>query len=62
MRFIVKDQCVGCGMCVVRCPQVFSMTAQGRSQAIAGDVPPEVEEDAIAAMVGCPMGAIEPVL
>lgn len=62
MRFTVKDQCVGCGMCVVRCPQVFSLNAEGKSQAIEGDVPPEAERSAIDAMVGCPMAAIEPVL
>ena len=62
MRFRVRENCVGCGMCIVRCPQVFSMTAQGRSQAMEGDIPPETETAAIDAIVGCPMGAIEPVL
>lgn len=62
MRFRVKDNCVGCGMCVVRCPQVFSLTVQGFSKAIEGDIPPEAETTAIDAMIGCPMGAIEPVL
>ena len=46
MKFHVNADCIGCGLCVSTCPEVFTMT----DEAAATD-----------AMQTCPVGAIESV-
>ncbi len=59
MKYYVNENCIGCGLCTEICPQVFSLTDEGVSSAIEGDVPPEHEQSAQEAMESCPVGAIE---
>ena len=48
MKFIVNENCIGCGLCVGTCPEIFSMTDNGVAIASPLD-----------AMNGCPVQAIE---
>ncbi len=59
MTYRVNENCIGCGLCCELCPAVFSMTAAGVSAAAPGPVDAGEEDAAVAAMEGCPVGAIE---
>ena len=61
MKFKVNETCIGCGLCEGTCPAVFHMTDAGQAEAIPDAVPAEEEANAVAAMEGCPVGAIEKV-
>ncbi|GAV23887.1 ferredoxin [Carboxydothermus pertinax] len=54
-----QDLCVSCGFCVDNCPEVFSWNDEGKSQAIAGDVPEDLEEATRECIEGCPTEAIK---
>lgn len=60
MKFKVdKYSCIGCGACQAICSEIFEINDDG--YATAKDVlvsDPEVKEDAISAMEGCPTSAI----
>jgi ferredoxin len=34
MVSVDNELCIGCGICVDMCPEVFTMTAEGKAQAI----------------------------
>lgn len=59
MRYLVNEGCVGCGMCVGTCPEVFHMTDEGVAAAIVEDAPEECLDSAADARNGCPVSAIE---
>jgi ferredoxin len=59
MKFIVNENCIGCGLCVGTCPEIFSMTDNGVAIASPLEVHAELEESATDAMNGCPVQAIE---
>lgn len=59
MRYFVNENCIGCGLCVSICPEVFSMSDAGVSVASSNDVPNECLESAKEAAHGCPVDAIE---
>lgn len=59
MQFYVNEDCIGCGLCVSTCPEVFSMSDAGTAQAIEGEVAPELLDGALAAQSGCPVEAIQ---
>lgn len=48
-----QEKCVGCGMCVGLCPEVFVMNESGKSQVIGNN-----EECAKEAASACPVEAI----
>ena len=51
MKFHVNADCIGCGLCVSTCPEVFTMTDGGTAAAAP----------ATDAMQTCPVSAIESV-
>lgn len=59
MRFEVNDNCIGCGLCASLCPAVFHLTEEGVAEAISEDITGEHEPEAVNAMEGCPVAAIE---
>ena len=59
MKYIVNDDCIGCGLCAGICPEVFSLTNDGVATAIKTEVPDAVLDSAEEAKDGCPVSAIE---
>lgn len=58
MNAHVNSNCIGCGLCVGVCPDVFSMSDIGVAVA-REEVPPDLEDSAQEAAGGCPVDAIE---
>ncbi|MBN2558318.1 MAG: ferredoxin [Clostridia bacterium] len=56
---VIKDECIGCGLCEQICPEVFSMDDDGTAVAIAEEIPSECEGCAEEAAESCPTNAIE---
>lgn len=54
-----KDKCIGCGMCVRTCEEVFDFDDDNQAEVIQKPVAEENIEDATEAMENCPTGAIE---
>ena len=59
MKFFVNENCIGCGLCVGTCPEVFEMTDEGHAKAIDGDAPADALGSAKEAEANCPVSAIE---
>lgn len=59
MRFYVNDDCIGCGLCVSICPEVFALTEGDVARAQEEEVSPAMESPATEAMDSCPTSAIE---
>ena len=57
--YVDKDTCIGCELCTQICPDVFSMDDDGKSVAISGYIPKELEDDAVEAREACPVSAID---
>lgn len=57
MKYEVTEQCIGCGLCVEICPEVFSMTDAGVAMAQDQEVPES--STAEEAKNSCPVGAIQ---
>lgn len=58
MSSVIVDQslCIGCGICVDACPEVFSFDADGKAEAIKQNAE-SVKLEEVADM--CPVDAIE---
>ncbi|MBC8059594.1 MAG: ferredoxin [Clostridiaceae bacterium] len=56
--FVNKNSCIGCGICVSLCPEVFIMDNDGKAEAIDSEIQGRFVEDAKDAETGCPVGAI----
>lgn len=54
----VNENCIGCGLCVGICPEVFSMTDKGNAEA-SSDIAGEQENSVHEAADSCPVNAIE---
>lgn len=52
-----KETCIGCGLCVATCPEVFRME-DDKTVAYVAVVPKEVEEACKKAAEECPVTAI----
>lgn len=61
MKFYVNEDCIGCGLCVSTCPEVFSMSEEGTAKAVDEDAAPDVQSAAEEAKDNCPVSAIETV-
>ena len=59
MKYVVNENCIGCGLCVSTCPEVFTMADTGTAVAIESEVPEEYASEAENAAHGCPVDAIE---
>lgn len=61
MKLRIKDNvCVGHAMCILACPEMFSLSDEdGHAIIIKEEVPSEYEENVRQAERGCPEGAIE---
>lgn len=57
MKANVIDGCIGCGLCVGTCPEVFRMNDDGVSEVFAQPTP-ENEDAAREAADGCPVSVI----
>ena len=53
------DLCIGCELCVQTCPDIFTMTADGKAWAQTSDVAPTAEKLCEKAAIECPVEAIE---
>lgn len=59
MKAVVnQNTCIGCGLCVGTCPDVFSMDSDTKAVAINQPVPAQLEEDVVSAKDSCPVNAI----
>jgi len=60
MKVLVdKGSCIGCGLCVDVCSQVFSMEQDGKAVAKDALVPPDIEASCRDAAQQCPVEAIK---
>lgn len=58
MKIMIEDGCIGCGLCVSTCPNVFRMTDDGVAEAFA--VPDaEDQPNAQEAADNCPVSVIK---
>ena len=59
MKAIVdRELCIGCGLCVQVCPEVFQMDDEGKATAKTEPVPVEFHESCSEAAMECPVIAI----
>jgi ferredoxin len=59
MKAIVKkDICIGCGLCVDICPEVFILGDDNIAKTIADRVPAEIKDKCRDAAKNCPVEAI----
>ena len=53
------NKCIGCGLCVGECDQVFDFNDDNISQVILSPVPKDLEEAVTEIIENCPTNAIE---
>ena len=58
MKFFVNENCIGCGLCVSVCPEVFHMTPDGVSKSAEESVYGGIADSAKEAMRDFPVSAI----
>lgn len=56
--FIDKDMCIGCGLCEAICPQVFTISDDGKAEVIVEEIPDTLVDSARDAESQCPVNAI----
>ncbi len=59
MKFTVNSKCIGCGLCVTFCPEVFEINYTGKAVAAPVEVDSYLETKALDAKERCPANAIE---
>ncbi|TQC43155.1 ferredoxin [Rhodococcus sp. WS4] len=59
MRLSINDRCAGHGRCYSTAPELIDSDDYGHGEVIGdGVVPPELEQEAQAAVLGCPEAAL----
>lgn len=56
---INRSGCIGCGLCVDTCPEVFQMADDGLAEVIVDEVSAEHKEAAETARDNCPVSVID---
>ena len=59
MKYLVNENCIGCGLCNSLCPDVYEMGDDGLAHVKEEEVDPSLEDAAREGMNSCPVGAIE---
>lgn len=59
MRVTIKrDDCIGCELCVRRCPEVFKLDEEKISSVILDPIPPKLQDIVKGIANSCPTNAI----
>lgn len=53
-----QDLCIGCGVCVGLCPEVFAMLESEKAEVVRDPIPSALEGDVKGAAEACPVAAI----
>lgn len=59
MKYVVNENCIGCGLCISICPDYFTMADTGKAVALEAPVPIGHENEAEYAAGSCPVDAIK---
>ncbi len=60
MKAIVdQEACIGCGMCIDICPEVFAYDDNSKSETIVDEVPEASQDKSTEAKEICPVDAIK---
>lgn len=55
---VIKDKCIGCGMCVGQNPSYFTFDDEGQSKVLNENVNPNDKKDILESIEMCPTEAI----
>lgn len=55
--YVDQDTCIGCGLCVTICPEVFQLNADGKAEAMA-DTTDDNRDSVLEDIDSCPVSAI----
>lgn len=55
---VVREECIGCGLCAGIAHEIFTMTDEGVAEAIEGEIPVIHQDGTKEAEESCPVGAI----
>lgn len=55
---LIRNNCIGCGLCGTICPEVFRIAEDGYAKIIRESVPKEAEHSVLEASDECPVGTI----
>ena len=53
-----QDMCIGCGMCVDICPEIFKLNSEDKSECTEDEIPENLKEKAKKSCEICPVDAI----
>ncbi len=59
MKVVVEESCIGCGLCVQACPEVFELNDKNMAVVKLAAVPPALQESCREAAGSCPVEAIK---
>ena len=59
MKVKVNQDCIGCGMCIDMCPEVFEYNDEGLSSAKSEEIDDSLKDAVVEVQEACPVAAIE---
>ncbi|MDO4199229.1 MAG: ferredoxin [Clostridia bacterium] len=59
MKVKVNQECIGCGMCIDMCPEVFEYNDEGLSSVKSEEADDSLKDSITEAQQACPVDAIE---